>query len=124
MPNDDVAPTSPSNLLTASEQLAPAVRQRIGPFFIRMALEQALDEFWKTTLPNLAECSRRAQLLCLPSWTNRATAELAATTWAALSSACHYNTYELSPTAAELQGWRDDVAYLITQLTRATADSD
>ena len=26
-------------------------------------------------------------------------------TWAALSNACHYHSYELVPTAGELEGW-------------------
>jgi len=40
---------------------------------------------------------------------------------AALSRACHYHPYELAPTAAELTGWLDQAAEIVTQMQAATA---
>jgi hypothetical protein len=41
--------------------------------------------------------------------------------FAALSHACRYHPYELAPTAAELTGWLDQAAQIVTQLQTATA---
>jgi hypothetical protein len=42
----------------------------------------------------------------------------------ALSHACHYHPYELAPTAAELTGWLDQAAQVVTQIQAASAASD
>ncbi len=44
----------------------------------------------------------------------------AAYLYAALSRACHYHPYELAPTAAELTGWLDQAAHIVTQLQAAS----
>jgi hypothetical protein len=49
------------------------------------------------------------------------TARRASYLFAALSHACHYHPYELAPTAAELTGWLDQAAQIVTQLQTATA---
>jgi hypothetical protein len=41
--------------------------------------------------------------------------------FAALSHACHYHPYELAPTAAELTGWLDQAAQIVTKLRTGTA---
>jgi hypothetical protein len=46
---------------------------------------------------------------------------LAVEPFAALRHACHYHPYELAPTAAELTGWLDQAAQIVTQLQTATA---
>jgi hypothetical protein len=56
----------------------------------------------------------RSQLLCLTACLDQDTAARAAYLSAALSRACHYHSYELAPTAAELTGWLDDATRLVT----------
>ena len=63
----------------------------------------------------------RSQLLCLTAYVDPGTASRAAYLFAALSHACHYHPYELSPTAAELTGWLDQAAQIVTQIQTATA---
>jgi hypothetical protein len=107
------------SLLAVTSGLRPAVRQRVSPFFLRMALEQAVDDFWADALPGLVRCSRRAQLLCLREWVGRDTAQRVEALWVTLSSACHYNTYELAPTTGELRTWEREVIELYSALDQA-----
>ena len=65
----------------------------------------------------------RSQLACLPWYINPAAATQSTYTWAALSSACHYHSYELAPTAAELTSWIDDVTLLVEQITSDSPSS-
>jgi hypothetical protein len=91
---------------------------RTSALLARQALEQAVRVQWETQPDTAGMASRpmRSQLICLPWYLDRATAGQVAYTWAALSSACHYHPYELSPTAAELTGWVEDVGRLLQQL--------
>jgi hypothetical protein len=77
----------------------------------RQALETALDELWAAREPGIADCSTRAQLLCLRTYldTDDDLAQRAAWTWWALTQACHFHPYELVPTAAELDDWLETV---------------
>ena len=61
----------------------------------------------------------RSQLLCLTVYVDRGTASRAAYLLAALSRACHYHPYELAPTAAELLGWLDETARIVTRMQEA-----
>jgi len=63
----------------------------------------------------------RSQLLCLTAYLDRGTASRAAYLLAALSRACHYHPYELAPTAAELLGWLDETAQIVTRMQEAAA---
>ena len=77
----------------------------------RQALDAALDEFWEQQrAPGVKSGSRHSQLLCLGSYVgdDQLSARVAHT-WAALSNACHYHSYELVPTAGELEGWIETV---------------
>lgn len=117
---------TPGALLAAATQLMqrpmPGTRgawPRVSAFLIRFALELALDEMWRRVEPTLATCPMRAQLLCLPQYADLEVARHARSTWSELSRACHYHTYELPPTAAELVRWRQDVVALIQTLAAA-----
>jgi hypothetical protein len=57
-------------------------------------------------------------LLCLTAYLDPDTAARAAYLSAALSRACHYHSYELAPTAAELTGWLDETTELATLMQR------
>lgn len=105
------------DLLDAADELVTTVVAgtrgmwpRSAAFLIRLALEQSLDELWGAVQPGLAECSMRAQLLCLPLYVGEVSARRAGAAWSELSRACHYHTYELAPTAVELRHWHDEVA--------------
>ena len=68
----------------------------------------------------MSRCTMRSQLLCLTAYLDPGTASRAAYLFAALSRACHYHSYELAPTAAELTGWLDQAAQIVTQLQAAS----
>ena len=68
----------------------------------------------------MAGCTLRSQVLCLTAYLDPGTARRAVYLFAALSRACHYHPYELAPTAAELNGWLDQAAQLVTQLQAAS----
>ena len=94
-------------LLTRSGGAGLHVWPRAGAFLARQALEAALADFWgqHPRMADLVDCPMATQLICLRTATDPDIAHRAAYTWAALSEACHYHPYELSPTAAELTGW-------------------
>lgn len=119
---------SVDDLLRAADDLlssvVPGTRglwPRTAAFLIRIALEQALDEYWERVRPELIECSMRAQLLCAWSYLEPATARRLTSAWNGLSAACHYHTYELAPTAAELRRWHEEVAATYAELAHAPA---
>jgi hypothetical protein len=114
---------TPAELLSAARDLidrpdavAAGVWPRTAALLARQAIEQAVTAVWVATpeTAQLVACAMRSQLICLPAYIDAATAAQVAYTWAALSGACHYHPYELSPTAAELTSWIDDVGRLLT----------
>ena len=79
---------------------------RAAALLARQALETALDDFWRDKGIDLASCSARAQLICLRTYhPDKAAARQAYQVWGTLSRACHHHSYELAPTAGELEGW-------------------
>ena len=79
---------------------------RASALLARQALEAALDDFWQEKGIDLVRCSARAQLICLRTYyPDKAAARQAYQVWGALSRACHHHSYELAPTAGELEGW-------------------
>ena len=89
----------------------------------RQALEQAIGQFWTTRPATLgvAGCSMKTQLTCLPAYLRPDLAREVSYVWAALSNACHYHPYELSPTSGELSGWIDTTAALLEAMASRTA---
>jgi len=85
----------------------------------RQALENAIDDYWLSVAPGAADANRTAQLLCLPSYVDDTTAELAAQTWVSLSGACHVRAYDLAPSADELSRWLADAGAVVAGLRRA-----
>ena len=65
----------------------------------------------------------RSQVLCLGAYLDPDTAARAAYLIGALSRVCHYHPYELAPTAAELTGWLDQAAQVVTQMQAASVSS-
>jgi hypothetical protein len=55
-------------------------------------------------------------MLCLEWYAGHDTARRCRTTWAALSAACHYRTYELPPAPAEVHARLMEVTSLLAAL--------
>jgi tRNA U34 5-methylaminomethyl-2-thiouridine-forming methyltransferase MnmC len=115
---------SPQELLRAADTLligaTPSMArcwQRACAALLRLALEQALRDYWQHRARSVAAAKMRAQLLILPVVAgDGAAAATARRAWNELSRAVHHHTYELPPTAAELRGWHDDVLQLLDHL--------
>lgn len=93
---------------------------RIVPFLLRMALEQAVVRSWTGQREPLRHCTMRAQLICMQGLHNSDVGDRAAAAWGALSSACHYHSYELGATAGELKRWHGQVVSITRQLAYET----
>ncbi|NBM14592.1 hypothetical protein [Streptomyces sp. GC420] len=103
---------SPEALVTAAGRLlrpppgtvhtlAPGLRARAAAVLLRMALDQALDSYWRRITPSMTRIGKH-RMLCLEWYAGHDTARRCRTTWSALSAACHYRTYELPPAPAEI----------------------
>jgi hypothetical protein len=123
---------TPQELLAAARTLmqrpdAPTagIWPRAAALLARQAIETAMADLWASQrqAAGLSGSSMRSQLLCLTAFLDRGTARRAAYLLAALSEACHYHPYELAPTAAELVGWLDETAQLVTRMQEASGAS-
>ena len=119
---------SPEELLTAARHLigrpdaaTAGVWPRAAAFVARQALEAAMAALWAANpqAAGLSGSSMRSQMLCLTAYLGQDTATRAAYLSAALSRACHYHSYDLAPTAAELTGWLEDTTRLIALMQAA-----
>lgn len=90
---------------------------RICALLLRLALEEALDDYWGRVVPSAAACSMRAQLLLLPRFAGDEAALLARESWLGLCRAAHHHAYELAPTVGELRGWHSDVTTVTVELS-------
>lgn len=95
--------------------LAPGLRARAAAVLLRMALEQALDSYWRQVTPRMTRIGKH-RMLCLEWYAGRDTARRCRTTWAALSAACHYRTYELPPAPTEVAVRLEEVTALLAVL--------
>ncbi|MCD0449223.1 hypothetical protein LO762_08490 [Actinocorallia sp. API 0066] len=87
---------------------------RTVAFLLRLALEHEVDAFWlRAALPTLPRAPMRTQLLCLTAYTAPSTAARLHSLWSQLSQACHYHSYELSPTVHELHHWHHELLSLL-----------
>ncbi|MBQ1091378.1 hypothetical protein [Streptomyces sp. B93] len=120
---------SPEALVTAAARLLlpapgtvttlpPGLRARAAAVLLRMALDQALDAYWRRVTPSMTRVGKH-RMLCLEWYAGHDTARRCRTTWSALSAACHYRTYELPPRPEEIHGRLREVTGLLTVL-RAT----
>ncbi|MDT0343512.1 hypothetical protein [Streptomyces litchfieldiae] len=95
--------------------LTPGLRSRAAAVLLRMALERGLDAFWRGVAPGMTRIGKH-RMLCLERYTSRAVGRQWRTTWTALSAACHYHTYELPPTPAEMRARLGEVRDLLRAL--------
>lgn len=92
--------------------------RRTAVRLLRVAVEAGVDDLWRSVgRPAVCEASRRAQFLVLRQVLDAPSARQAAAVWGALSAAGHHHAYELTPTAAELAGWRADTGRCLAGLT-------
>jgi hypothetical protein len=79
---------------------------RASAVLARQALERGLIESLSPKVPGIERANVRAQLLCLQAFLeNREVAHEVNLAWWALTRACHHLSYELPPTAPELETW-------------------
>ncbi|MGW7644184.1 hypothetical protein [Streptomyces bobili] len=123
-----VLPTS--ELLAAADQLlnpsddttlSPGVRARAAATLLRLALDETLDAFWRSVSPRMSRSTGRTRMLCLQWYVTPSLARQWYTVWSGLSAACHYHTYDLPPTPAEVRAWHQDVSELLRVMAVATA---
>lgn len=95
--------------------LGPGLRARAAAVLLRMALDQALDAYWKRVTPSMTRIGAH-RMLCLEWYAGHDTARRCRTTWSALSAACHYRTYELPPAPAEIHTRLLEVTALLAAL--------
>jgi hypothetical protein len=117
---------TPADLLAEADRLLTTVMPgtrgrwpRACAWLTRLALEQALDDYWSRVLPEAVNCGVRPQLLMLPQYAGASTAAHAAEAWYGLARATHHHAYDLAPTAAELRRWHDLVRAVIAELSAA-----
>ena len=85
---------------------------------LRLALEQAVDGYWRRVSPAIAQhATFRAKLLLMRRHCDRRTARAAAFSWAALWRALHYRSYDLDPTTSELRRLHAAVVAIVTSLS-------
>lgn len=110
--------TSAKTLVDRSDSATLGVWPRTSALLARQALEQAVSVSWAASPETfgMRVLSMRSQLVSLPYYLDPILARQMYYTWAALSNACHYRPYELAPTSAELTGWIDDVATLVSKV--------
>ncbi|MDX3130929.1 hypothetical protein PV367_14295 [Streptomyces europaeiscabiei] len=123
-----VLPTN--ELLSAADQLlnpsehtalSPGVRARAAATLLRLALDETLDSFWRSVSPRMTRTTGRTRMLCLQWYVSPSVARQWYAVWSGLSAACHYHTYALPPTPAEVRAWHQDVSELLSVLATATA---
>ncbi|MFI8443784.1 hypothetical protein ACIGKG_24445 [Streptomyces rochei] len=103
-------------LLNPSDEtaLSPGVRARAAATLLRLALDETLDAF-------MTRSTGRTRMLCLQWYVTPSVARQWYTVWSGLSAACHYRTYDLPPTPAEVRAWHQDVNELLRVLAAARA---
>jgi hypothetical protein len=118
--------TTPSALLAETDRLlrevVPGTRgvwPRACAWLLRLALERALDDFWRRTNREVAAASMRAQLIVLTRYLGPRTVSRVEQLWVGLSRAGHQHAYELAPTAAELRRWHGEVVAAVATLESA-----
>jgi hypothetical protein len=113
---------SARDLMQRSGASLDGIWPRAAALLARQALEAAMAELWAghPQAVGLSAATMRSQELCLTAYLDLATASRVTYLLAALSQACHYHSYELAPTAAELASWLDQAAQLVTQLHAAS----
>ncbi|WP_405921854.1 hypothetical protein [Streptomyces sp. NBC_00122] len=124
---------SPRDLVAAADRLltpppgtmatlTPGLRARAAAALLRLALDEAMDDFWRSVSPRMVHSRGRTKALCL-EYVSPSVARQWYAVWSALSAACHHHTYELPPTPAEVRAWHADVTELLRSMPPTPAPS-
>jgi hypothetical protein len=94
----------------------------------RQAMERALDDYWAAVDPSMVGVrNTRASFVCLRSHWSDGDAATAYYSWQLLSRACHYQSYDVEPSAAEvaelLEGAERFVLSINDHLLRQTKEA-
>lgn len=108
-------------LLRDPTLIEDGVWPRACTWLTRLALEHAIDDHWGTHRPEIAEASRRAQLLVLRHTVDAEIGRQATELWHTLSRAAHHHAYELAPTVGELRRWHRGVVGVVRALEERAA---
>ncbi|MFE5005492.1 hypothetical protein ACFRJ3_12785 [Streptomyces sp. NPDC056696] len=121
LPTNELLSTA-DQLLNPSDDtaLSPGIRARAAATLLRLALDETLDAFWRPVSARMTR-NGRTRMLCLQWYVSPSVARQWYTVWCGLSAACHYHTYDLPPTPAEVRAWHQDVSELLRVLATATA---
>ncbi|MBO0853143.1 MAG: hypothetical protein J2P18_05175 [Nocardia sp.] len=92
---------------------------RASAWMLRIALEQAIAELWKTVSPRMTSVTKRAQLLVLSRYIGEPMAGEARLLWSELSAVTHHNDYELAPTVQQLRRWQESSDRVVTSIEGA-----
>ena len=103
-------------MVSMSSERTSGLWPRAGAMLARQALEDAIEERYRRTVPGLERASARVKLICLRTYAGESVAHEATQLWGELSRACHVHAYELSPTGAELDAWIDRVEQVVRAL--------
>ncbi|MDX3539792.1 hypothetical protein PV721_36830 [Streptomyces sp. MB09-01] len=93
--------------------LTPALRARAAAALLRLALDEAMDDFWRGVSPRMVHARGRTKALCLDAYVSPALARQWYAVWRALTAAGHHHTYEPPPTPAEVKAWHGAVTDLL-----------
>ena len=77
-------------------------QRRSAALMARTGVENALDDYWKATRPDLTRCSRKTQMVCLGVLATPAQGRTVEIAWRTLSDLCHYRPYQITPLATEI----------------------
>jgi hypothetical protein len=95
---------TPAELLASARELivrpdvsTAGVWPRAAAILARQALEAAVAAHWAADdeTAGMSRAKMRSQLICLPAYLDETVARQVAYAYAALSSACHFHSYEL-----------------------------
>lgn len=103
--------------------LTPGLRARAAAALLRLALDEAMDDFWRSVSPRMVHSRGRTKALCLDWYVSPSVGRQWYVVWSALSAACHHHTYELPPTPAEVRAWHGDVTELLRAIPSSTSSS-
>ena len=88
---------------------------RAAAVLARQALETQVTIVLTKWIPGIENANARTKLICLQArMQDRELAERVNHAWWALTTACHHRSYELAPTAVELEKWIQDVEALVS----------
>lgn len=113
---------SPRQLLGAARELMTkpspgtvGLWPRAAAVLARQALENQMTIILTRWIPGVESANARTKLICLQArMQDRELAERANHAWWALTTACHHRSYELPPTAEELERWLGAVEELVS----------